>query len=178
MNYSEIKARDIANGSGVRVSLFVSGCTHHCRGCFNPETWDFSAGKLFDSECENSILKMLEPSYIRGLSLLGGEPMEPVNQDVLLPFVKKVKERYPDKDIWCYTGYTLDTDLKVNGKAFCSSTTELLGLIDVLVDGEFEEDKKNLRLPFRGSENQRIIDMKKTAESDRIILLDMTDSRM
>lgn len=163
MNYGEIKNCDIANGEGVRVSLFVSGCTHHCKGCFNPMTWDFNYGKPFTSEAEDKILKMLEPDYINGLTLLGGEPMEKDNQRVLLPFIKRVKQLYPNKNIWCYTGYTLETDL-LNGKARTECTDELLSLIDVLVDGEFILEQKNISLAFRGSSNQRIIDLKKTIE--------------
>lgn len=171
MNYAELKKRDIANGTGVRVSLFVSGCTHHCRGCFNPETWDFDYGRIFDSECEEEIISFLAPDYIRGLSVLGGEPMETCNQAALLPFIRRVKETYPEKDIWVYTGYTFETDLNNSGPAVCEATAELLSYIDVLVDGEFEEDKKNLRLRFRGSENQRIIDVKSTLSSGETVLM-------
>lgn len=162
MNYAEIKRRDVANGTGVRVSLFVSGCTHHCKGCFNGETWDFDFGQKFDSEAQDRIIEYLEPSYIRGFSLLGGEPMEKVNQKEILPLLRRIKSIYPEKDIWCYTGYTLETDLTGEGRAVCEETAEILSLTDVLVDGEFVEEQKNLRLRFRGSENQRIIDMKQT----------------
>lgn len=162
MNYAEIKRRDVANGTGVRVSLFVSGCTHHCKGCFNSETWDFDFGQKFDSEAQDRIIEYLEPSYIRGFSLLGGEPMEKVNQKEILPLLRRIKSIYPEKDIWCYTGYTLETDLTGEGRAVCEETAEILSLTDVLVDGEFVEEQKNLRLRFRGSENQRIIDMKQT----------------
>lgn len=170
MNYAQLKKRDIANGTGVRVSLFVSGCTHHCNGCFNPETWDFKYGQPFEKECEDEVMAFLEPSYIRGLTVLGGEPMEPANQTALLPFIKKVKERYPEKDIWFYTGYTFESDLQNDGRAVCDATFELLSYIDVLVDGEFEIDKKNFRLRFRGSENQRIIDLKRSLSSGETVL--------
>ena len=162
MNYGEIKKTDIANGEGVRVSLFVSGCTHHCKGCFNPETWNFDFGKPFDGEAMTEVYNALLPSHINGLTLLGGEPMEPENQRALLPFIRKLRYSLPRKDIWCYTGYTLETDLAEGGKAYCSATSELLSYIDVLVDGEFIEEKKNISLKFRGSENQRLIDLPKT----------------
>lgn len=152
MNYMEIKKSDIANGPGVRVSLFVSGCTHHCKGCFNPETWDFEAGKPFDSLVEIELLNLLGRGYINGLTLLGGEPMEPQNRAVLLPFLKKVREKYPDKSIWCYSGYTFE-ELLADG------ADDILRYIDVLVDGEFILEKKDIRLPFRGSSNQRILDI-------------------
>ena len=172
MNYGEIKNCDIANGIGVRVSLFVSGCTHHCKGCFNPMTWDFGYGKPFDDPTQDKLLEMLSPVYIRGLSLLGGEPMEPDNQRALLPFVKKVRERFPHKDIWCYSGYTFE-ELTGKSRARCECTDELLGSIDVLIDGEFVLEKKNISLAFRGSENQRIIDLKKTLAQGRIVTLDL-----
>ena len=166
MNYGAIKETDIANGVGIRVSLFVSGCTHHCPGCFNADTWDFSYGEPFTDEIEAKILSLLEPDYINGLSLLGGEPMEPVNQRVLVPFVRNVKKKYPQKDIWCYSGYTFE-EIK-NGRAHCEVTDEFLSLIDALVDGRFVEAQKNIRLKFRGSENQRLIDVKKTLKTGEI----------
>ena len=169
MNYGKINPNDIANGTGVRVTLFVSGCTHHCKGCFNSETWDFNYGTPFNLETEEKILKLLEPDYINGLTLLGGEPMEPSNQKALLPLLKKVKEKFPQKDIWCYSGYLFDTEIK-NGRAHCDSTDEMLGYIDVLVDGRFEIDKKNIMLKFRGSENQRIIDVKESIKQDKIVI--------
>ena len=150
MNYAEIKKFDIANGEGVRTSLFVSGCTHHCKGCFNQVAWDFNYGKLFTKEVEDDIIKSLEPDYIQGLSLLGGEPLEPQNIEVLLPFIKRVKSIYPNKDIWCYTGYTYE-DLNCK---------EFLSYINVLVDGEFVEELKDISLKFRGSSNQRVIRLK------------------
>ena len=170
MNFGEIKKYDIANGEGVRVSLFVSGCTHHCKGCFNSETWDFDFGKPFTEETEQEIIKALSPNYINGLSILGGEPFEKVNQCVLLPFIKKVKNLYPNKSIWCYTGYTFDKDLIEGGCAYCEYTHEMLGYIDILVDGEFVEDLKDISLSFRGSSNQRIINVKKSLEENQIYI--------
>ena len=162
MNYATIKPTDVANGPGVRVTLFVSGCTHHCKGCFNPETWNFGYGQEFTEETQKELLRLLSPDYIVGLTLLGGEPMEPANQTGLLPFIKKVKKQFPLKTIWCFTGYDFEQDIL--GKMFPASevTRELLPLLDVMVDGKFIEEKKNLRLKFRGSENQRILDMKKS----------------
>ena len=171
MNYGAIKKRDIANGPGVRVSLFVSGCTHHCPGCFNADTWDFGYGSPFTREVEDEILEMLNSEYVAGLSLLGGEPFEPCNQRVLLPFLLRVKERYPSKTIWCYSGYTLE-ELTGESRARCDVTDGMLSLLDVLVDGEFVLAKKNIRLRFRGSENQRLIDMNATKENGEIVLWD------
>ncbi|CUX29822.1 anaerobic ribonucleoside-triphosphate reductase activating protein [Clostridium sp. C105KSO13] len=170
MNYSEIKKCDIANGEGVRVSLFVSGCTHHCKGCFNEETWSFSYGKPFTEVTQKYIIHLLEPSYINGLSLLGGEPLELENQRALLPFLKKVRLLFPEKDIWCYTGYTLEKDLLGESRARCECTEEMLELIDVLVDGEFKEELKDISLQFRGSSNQRIINVPDTLKSKEIRL--------
>ncbi len=169
MNYAEIKKNDIANGEGVRVSLFVSGCTHHCKGCFNEQTWDFGFGKPFDALAEQTILDALKPSFVKGLTLLGGEPFEKVNQRALLPFLHKVREAYPQKDIWCFTGYLFDEELLKESSARCEVTDEMLSLIDILVDGEFVVEKKNISLMFRGSENQRIIDVKKSLEQKQII---------
>lgn len=172
MNYATIKWYDIANGEGVRISLFVSGCTHHCKNCFNQVAWDFSYGEPFDEEIQSKILKELESDYIAGLSLLGGEPLEPQNQVALLPFVKRVKELYPNKTVWCYTGNILNerkgilTDKHKNTPV----TKELISLIDVLVDGPFIEELKDVRLKFRGSSNQRVIDVKKTLQSKKIVL--------
>ena len=170
MNYCEIKKYDIANGEGVRVTLFVSGCTHHCKGCFQPETWNFSYGKPFDEAAREEILEALSSSFINGLTLLGGEPFEPVNQRGLLPLLKEVRARYPEKTIWCYSGYTLESDLLSESRARCECTDEMLSLLDVLVDGEFVEELKNISLPFRGSENQRIIDVKKSLAAGQIVL--------
>ncbi len=170
MHYAEIKPCDIANGTGVRVSLFVSGCTHHCKGCFNPQTWDFHFGKPFTEETEEQLLHALAPSYIQGLTLLGGEPFEPDNQRALLPFLHKVRKKYPDKTIWCYTGYLYDSELCAPSRARCEVTEEMLSLLDVLVDGEFIEAKKDIRLQFRGSSNQRILDLVKTRETGNLVL--------
>lgn len=170
MYYGEIKKCDIANGEGVRVSLFVSGCTHHCPGCFNEATWDFHYGKEFTEETEKELLDALEPSYINGLSLLGGEPFEPENQKALVPFLRKVKERYPEKNIWCYSGYLYDSQLLSESRARCEYTDEMLSMIDVLVDGRFVESLKDITLVFRGSSNQRIIDVKKSLESGDVVL--------
>lgn len=176
MNYATIKFNDIANGIGVRVSLFVSGCTHHCKGCFNAEAWDFQYGEPFTPAVEDTILDALAPDYVAGLSLLGGEPMEPAHQQALLPFLRRVKARYPQKTIWCYTGYLLDDELLApDGRAHTAVTEEVIGLLDVMVDGRFEEDKKDIRLRFRGSSNQRIIDLPATRKAGRIILKEWGD---
>ena len=170
MNYGEIKNYDIANGEGVRVSLFVSGCTHHCKNCFNPETWSFEYGKPFTKETEDYIIECLSPDYIDGLSLLGGEPFEPQNQEVLLPFLRKVKNELPNKNIWCYTGYLFDRELLSESRARCEFTDEMLSLIDVLVDGEFVQALHDISLAFRGSSNQRIIDVQKSLETGDVKL--------
>lgn len=170
MNYGEIKNYDIANGEGVRVSLFVSGCTHHCKNCFNSETWSFEYGKPFTKETEDYIIECLSPDYIDGLSLLGGEPFEPQNQEVLLPFLRKVKNELPNKNIWCYTGYLFDRELLSESRARCEFTDEMLSLIDVLVDGEFVQALHDISLAFRGSSNQRIIDVQKSLETGEIKL--------
>ena len=170
MNYGEIKNYDIANGEGVRVSLFVSGCTHHCKNCFNPETWSFEYGKPFTKETEDYIIECLSPDYIDGLSLLGGEPFEPQNQEVLLPFLRKVKNELPNKNIWCYTGYLFDRELLSESRARCEFTDEMLSLIDVIVDGEFVQAMHDISLAFRGSSNQRIIDVQKSLETGEVKL--------
>ena len=170
MNYAEIKNCDIANGLGVRVSLFVSGCTHHCKNCFNEVTWDFYYGKVFDEKVEEQILEYLKPNHITGLTLLGGEPMEPSNQRALLPFIKKVKETYPNKDIWMYSGYVFDKELLQESRARCEVTDELLSYIDVLVDGRFVEELKDLSLKFRGSSNQIIIDVQESLKTNQVVL--------
>lgn len=169
MNYGEIKNCDIANGLGVRVSLFVSGCTHHCKNCFNPQTWDFAYGEEFTHDVEDKIISMLEPEYISGLTILGGEPFEPVNQEALVTFIKRVKKIYPSKSIWMYSGYTFE-QLMGESSAHCEYTDEILSNIDVLVDGEFVEEKKKITLKFRGSENQRVIDVKASLDKGEIIL--------
>ena len=161
MYYGNIKKTDIADGDGVRVSLFVSGCRNCCKGGFQPETWDFKYGTEFTQETENQILEFLRPSYISGLTVLGGEPFEEENQRILAPFLRKVKETYPSKTIWCYTGYVLEKDLlPEDGRKHCEATGEMLKYIDILVDGPFIEEQKNISLKFRGSENQRILKLK------------------
>ena len=170
MHYGEIKNCDIANGIGVRVSLFVSGCTKHCEGCFQPETWDFNYGNDFTEETENRILEMLAPDYICGLTVLGGEPFEPENQRVLADFLRKVRRKYPEKSIWCFTGFTLEMLETEGTHCHCEATEEMLSLIDVLVDGRFDKNKKNISLRFRGSENQRLIDLNLTRECGTLTL--------
>ena len=170
MNFATIKKYDVANGPGVRVSLFVSGCTHRCKGCFNAEAWDFDYGQPYTAKTEEEILSALDHSYIAGLSLLGGEPFDPRNQETVCGLLKKVRARFPQKDVWCYTGYTLDKDLKEGGAAYTPFTKDMLESIDVIVDGEFVEALKDLKLRFRGSSNQRIIDLKRTRGSGEIKL--------
>ncbi len=172
MNYCNVKNCDIANGVGVRVSLFVSGCRNRCKNCFQPETWDFNYGKPFDEQTEEKLIKMLAPSYINGLTVLGGEPMEPENQRALLPFLKKVKAAYPQKTIWLYTGFTLEELRSPDCRAHTEYTEEILKLLDVLVDGRFVEEKKNISLRFRGSENQRLIDVAATLAAGSVTLWD------
>ena len=167
MNYSEIKHCDIANGSGLRTSLFVSGCRRHCPGCFNEEAQDFAAGEEFTPEVAQDILDSLEPSFVDGLTLLGGEPMEPENQRGLVEFVERVKERFPKKTIWCFTGYLLE-DLLEGGRKRIDVTDRMLACIDVLVDGPFLEDQHDITLRFRGSANQRIIDLPATLTAGEI----------
>jgi anaerobic ribonucleoside-triphosphate reductase activating protein len=170
MKYSAIKTHDIANGPGVRVSLYVSGCTHHCRGCFNPETWDFEYGEPFDEAVQERIIKSLEPSYIKGFSLLGGEPFEPQNSVVLAPFLKKIKATYPEKTVWCYSGYDLEKDMLTYKLGDEAVINDMLSCIDVLVDGEFHEQEKIIDLRFRGSTNQRIIDVPETLKTDEVVI--------
>ena len=171
MYYGTIKNCDIANGDGVRVTLFVSGCTNHCEQCFQPHTWDFHYGEPFTKDVEDHIISLLKPNYINGLTLLGGEPFEPANQKDLLPFVRRVKEVYPDKNIWAFSGFTYE-ELTTDGSyPKCDETDVLLNLIDVLVDGRFVQSLKDISLRFRGSSNQRIIDMVKTRETGIISLL-------
>lgn len=171
MNFGEIKTNDIANGEGVRTSLFVSGCRHHCKNCFNQETWDFSFGEPFTEKTMESIFKSCEPYWVNGLSLLGGEPFEPENQKVLLPFLIMFKERFPDKTVWCYSGFTIEEiSGKKESRAFTPISNEMLSNIDVLVDGPFVDAKKDITLVFRGSSNQRVIDVKKTLKDKKIAL--------
>ncbi len=161
MNYATIKPVDIANGEGVRVSLFVSGCTHHCKGCFNQVAWDFDYGQPFTSEVERDVINLCDRPYIRGLSLLGGEPLDPNNIEPLFTLCRNLKQIFPDKTIWLYTGYEWESIKHL----------EILQYIDVLVDGRFVQELRNLRLKFRGSSNQRIIDVQKSLESGMTILL-------
>lgn len=171
MKYAKIKKCDVANGPGVRVSLFVSGCNHHCKNCFNREAWDFNYGKEFTEDEQNEIIEDLKPEYITGLSLLGGEPFERTNQEGLVPLIKKVKEKYPNKKIWCYTGFTFDNQIigEMIKKEGRKTTKEMLENIDYIVDGKFIEELKDPKLRFRGSSNQRIIDVKKSLRENKII---------
>ena len=172
MNYADIKRVDVANGEGVRVSLFVSGCNHHCKGCFNECAWDFNYGNKFTDENIDEVINYLNHDHIEGLTLLGGEPLEYVNQEGILPLVKRVKERFPNKNIWCYTGFDFEKDVVGKMSKDNETTKELLNYIDVMVDGKFEEDKKNLKLKFRGSSNQRIIDVKESLKEHRVVQIE------
>ena len=170
MNYCELKKFDIANGYGVRTVLFVSGCTNHCEECFQPETWDFSYGRPFTDQTEAEIVAATKPYYVNGLTLLGGEPFEPSNQRALVPFLRRFRAACPDKTVWCFTGFTLDGELWVDGShPRCEVTDEMLSLIDVLVDGRFVKALKDISLRCRGSSNQRLIDMKKTLAEGKIV---------
>lgn len=170
MNYAEIKNCDIANGPGVRISLFVSGCTHHCPGCFNQVAWDFDYGQPFTQQTIDQILEMLKPGYIKGLTLLGGEPFEPENQGAIVELLRQIKEKYPEKSIWAFSGYLFDRDILSGRLGNWEMTKEYLSYLDVLVDGPFVEAKKNLSLRFRGSENQRIIDVPASLAANQIVL--------
>lgn len=172
MNYANIKNFDIANGEGVRVSLFVSGCRHHCKGCFNSIAWDFNFGSSFDDSVIENLINLSSNENIVGLTLLGGEPFEPENQEGLIKFLRIYKEKFPNKNIWCYTGYSLDKDLISGGKVYTKYTSEMLSYIDILVDGKFIIDLKDITLKFRGSSNQRIIDLKKSKALNQIVLRD------
>ena len=167
MYYGSIKSYDIADGPGVRVSLFVSGCRHHCKGCFNAETWDFEYGRPYTRETEDEIICLLGDNYIQGLTVLGGEPFEPENQPEVARLLKRVKETYPKKDIWCYSGYLYDVDMQEGGRVYTDVTEEMLSCIDVLVDGEFVEEEKDITLLFRGSRNQRLIVLKDGRDTGR-----------
>lgn len=170
MNYAEIKNCDIANGPGVRISLFVSGCTHRCKGCFNEIAWDFAYGKPFTPDTINYILKLLAPHHIKGLTILGGEPFEPQNQPAVVELLRQVKRAYPDKSIWAFSGYLFDKDI-LNGKLGpWEITKEFLDYLDVLVDGPFIQEKKDMSLRFRGSSNQRLIDVQASLQEGRIVL--------
>ncbi|MBR6106822.1 MAG: anaerobic ribonucleoside-triphosphate reductase activating protein [Oscillospiraceae bacterium] len=164
MNVANIKKTDIADGTGVRVSLFVSGCTHHCKNCFNPETWDFGYGTPYTAQTEQELIDALSRPYIRGLTLLGGEPFEPDNQRVLVTLLRRVRKELPQKDIWCYSGYTFE-ELTGDSRARCEVTDEMLSMLDVLVDGEYADELRNLRLRFRGSENQRLLNVPKSLKN-------------
>ena len=170
MNYAEIKNCDIANGPGVRVSLFVSGCTHHCPGCFNQVAWDFDYGQPFTQQTIDGILEMMKPSYIKGLTLLGGELFEPQNQEPIVELLRQIKKKYPQKSIWAFSGYLFDRDILAGRLGPWEITKEYLSYLDVLVDGPFVEAKKNLSLRFRGSENQRIIDVPASLAAEKIVL--------
>ena len=174
MNYASIKTHDVANGPGVRVSLFVSGCTHHCPGCFNSIAWDFDYGDAYTADTESYIMQALKPDYIKGLSLLGGEPFEPQNQRELVKLLRSFRRRYPHKTVWCYSGYTYE-QLTGDGHPHTDVIDEMLGMIDVLVDGRFVEEKKDLSLRFRGSSNQRIIDLEATRAAGSIVPWDETN---
>ena len=171
MNYATIKYNDIANGPGVRTSLFVSGCRHHCKNCFNEIAWDFNYGEKFNQTIIDNILASLKPDYVAGLSILGGEPFEPENQNGLIELLKQTKEKYPEKEVWCYSGFTMEQLIDENSQNY-QQNIEMLNYIDVLVDGRFVEELKDLALIFRGSSNQRIIDVKKTLEARNVIWLD------
>ena len=170
MNYATIKNCDIANGPGVRVSLFVSGCTHHCKGCFNEVAWDFDYGQPFTQETIDKILEMMKPGYIKGITLLGGEPFEPQNQPALVELLRQIKAVYPEKTIWAFSGYLFDKDILPGKLGDPAVTREFLSYLDVLVDGPFIQAKKNLSLRFRGSENQRLIDVPASLQSGEIVL--------
>lgn len=170
MHYGTIKKNDIANGKGVRVTLFVSGCTNCCKNCFQPQTWDFNYGNLYTKEVEDEIIEALKPSHVAGLTLLGGEPFEPENQRELVKLLRRVRKELPTKNIWSFTGFVLDQDLLDGGRKHCEVTDEMLSLLDVLVDGPFIEEQKDISLAFRGSKNQRIIDVQKSLKEMDVVL--------
>ena len=170
MYIGEIIKADSANGEGIRVSIFVSGCTNHCKGCFQPQTWNYNYGYLYDDNMENDIINELSQSYYNGLTILGGEPYEISNQQGLLPLIRRIKKELPDKTIWVYPGFTYDVDLVAGGKRYTNVTDEILDSIDILVDGKFVEELKSLMLNFRGSSNQRIIDMRATRKAGKVVL--------
>lgn len=172
MNVANIKWYDISNGPGVRVSLYVSGCRNHCKGCFNPETWDFGYGEPFTEETEEKIIEGLKPDYIKGFTLLGGDPFEPENAKVLAPFMKRLRAIYPEKSFWCFTGYDYERDLLTGKQGDPSDVMDILNCLDVLVDGRFVEEKKDLNLKFKGSSNQRTILVKQSLEKDEVVLWD------
>lgn len=172
MNVADIKKVDVANGPGVRVSLFVSGCTHHCKDCFNEVAWDFKYGREYTQEDEDYIISLLSPDYIEGITILGGEPFEYVNQKGILPLLRRIKKELPNKTIWCFSGYTFDKDILDNMCKKWNETKELISYIDVIVDGKFVVEKKNLKLKFRGSSNQRIIDVQESLKKNKVILVE------
>ncbi len=179
MNYGNIKYFDIADGVGVRTTLFVSGCTHHCRECFQPETWDFGFGEEFTDKEEDEIIASLKDDFVEGLTLLGGEPFEPENQKALLPFLKRVREEVPEKSIWSYSGYTWEElNDPENERCHTEYTMEMLKMLDILVDGEFHIEEKNLGLRFRGSANQRVIDVKKSFERGEPVLSEYNEKEI
>ena len=169
MNYADIKKCDVANGPGVRVSLFVSGCTHHCEGCFNKETWDFNYGKPFTDKEIKDIIEYMRPDYIKGITILGGEPLEHTNQQGLLPLLRKIDEIYPEKNIWCFTGYDFEKDITGRMMEEWEETKEFMSYIDVMVDGEFMIEKKDLGLLFKGSSNQRTIMVQESLSQGKIV---------
>ncbi len=170
MHVGEILVADCANGPGVRVSIFVSGCTNCCEGCFQPQTWDFTYGRFYDEEMEDYIMEELSKSHYQGLTILGGEPFEPSNQKELIHLIRRVRKELPDRNIWMYTGFTYDKDLCPGGRKYTEQTDAILDAIDVLVDGRFELAKRDLMLKYRGSSNQRIIDMKQTRAQGEVVL--------
>lgn len=179
MHYGKIMYCDTANGTGCRTVLFVSGCRHHCRGCFNEIAWKFDYGKEYTQGTEDKIVESLKPDYVEGLSILGGEPLEPENQKEVWKLIKRIRKEMPQKNIWVYSGFTWE-ELTGKEKARCRQgmadrirLDNILQNIDVLVDGEFQKDKKNIMLEFRGSENQRVIDVKKTLEACKVVLLEV-----
>ncbi len=176
MNYADIKQYDVANGPGIRVSVFVSGCTHYCKGCFNKEAWDFNYGQPFTEETIQRVLEYMEPSYVKGLTVLGGEPMEPQNQPAVLALLKRVKEVYPEKSIWMFSGYDYEKDILERMYKECPETKDILSCLEVLVDGEFVEELKNLSLRFKGSSNQRTILVQESLNSGEIVLYDLERS--
>lgn len=173
MNYADIKQYDVANGPGIRVSVFVSGCTHYCKGCFNAEAWDFHYGHPFTEETVADILRYMEPSYVKGLTVLGGEPMEPQNQPGVLKLLEKVKEAYPEKSVWLFSGYDYEKDILGRMWDEIPETKHILSYVDVLVDGEFVEELKNLALRFKGSSNQRTISVQESLKTGAVILYDL-----
>ena len=176
MHVGEVMTADVANGEGMRVSVFVSGCRNHCKGCFQPQTWDFNYGREYTPEIEQFIIDELLKSYYDGITILGGDPMEPENQEPVLRLLRRIKKELPDKNVWVYTGYVYDRDLVPGGKRFVDGVTrELLESIDILIDGRFVEELKNLMLNFRGSGNQRIIKMKETLETGKVVLSELNN---